>query len=40
MFFNETNYAVAPFHSGQEATTTANAAVTLVNETEAWGVTF
>ena len=40
MFFNETNYAVAPFHSGQEATTTANAAVTLVNETEAWGLEF
>ena len=37
MFFQDNNFDEGPFHSGQEAYTTYNAALHLVDEAKGWG---
>ena len=38
MFFNESNYDVAPFHSGREELTTVNTSMVFINEAKSWGL--
>jgi outer membrane receptor protein involved in Fe transport len=37
MFFSDNNFDEGPFHSGQKAFTTVDAALRLINEEAKWG---